>query len=101
MPAYLGKLPKTRFTAQVVRTAALAGLNPHISFAPYQGIYEIVLDAKKGPGSAFGVIRVGARSGRILRIVLFADNSDDGVRAAGPRACRTTLDDFVFHTGLR
>ena len=81
--------------------AAEAGLNPHISFRPYRGIYEIVLDAKKGPGSAFGVIHVGARSGQILRIALFAGNGDDGVRAVGPTACRKTLDDFLFHAGLR
>ena len=67
MPAYLGKLPKTRFTVQVVRVAAQAGLNPHISFRPYRGIYEIVLDfpirrvAEDVPGFTVPAVAPGRR----------------------------------------
>ncbi|MXM66101.1 hypothetical protein GR925_22280 [Streptomyces sp. HUCO-GS316] len=73
-------------TEQIVKHAARAGLNPHVSFPPYLGVYEILLDAKQGPDSPFGLIRVGARSGKVLSASLYPRNFATPCRARGALA---------------
>lgn len=87
----LYKGPRTRVTQQIVKLAARTGLNPHVSFPPYRGVYEILLDAKRGPESPFGVIHVGARSGRVLSASLYARNSATPCRARGAVAVRRLI----------
>ncbi|MGH3779810.1 MAG: hypothetical protein ACRDRO_04040 [Pseudonocardiaceae bacterium] len=54
-----------------IATAAVeAGLNPHTSLHPYRGSLEMHLDAHQGPDSTFGVVTIGASTGRVLRAVL-------------------------------
>ncbi len=55
----------TRVTAQVVALAARLGLDPQVRDA-YRGAVEVHINGH-GADSPFGMITVGARSGRILR----------------------------------
>lgn len=75
-----------RITAAAVR----AGLNPHCT-RPYRGTIELNLDAGQGPDSPFGVVVIGAHSGRVLRASLRHGNQGPAHRFVTGRVCDDML----------
>lgn len=59
----------TTATQQLLRLAEEAGLHPTVG-APYSGSIEVSLDEQAGPDSTFGVVYVGASTGKVLRAAL-------------------------------
>jgi hypothetical protein len=88
-----GTLPEgvtpTSVTVQILKLATEAGLNPTVR-KPYRGVIEVHLN---GPtcDSAFGVIRIGTRSGRVLRAILRHGNDGDAQQYGGAVAVRAAL----------
>jgi hypothetical protein len=78
--------PAASTTVQrVINRAARAGLNPTITDAS-RGVVAVHLDAP-GADAGFGVIRYGARSGRILTATIYNGNNDPRI-SAGRYAAR-------------
>lgn len=83
----------TTATNQIVALAEKAKLHPTWQPA-YRGVTTITLNGE-GAGGVFGVIQVGARSGRILRGELIYGTDGPRRRYVGAVAVRTALKALV------
>jgi len=86
----------TSAARSLIQRAERAGLRPEVRPA-YRGSVDVVLSGV-GPDSGFGRIRIGARSGRVIALVLRWDNDDQRTTAAvthtGFVAAATALDTY-------
>lgn len=82
----------TNTTEQIIRQAAIAGLNPSTVVEPVRGAREITFD-QGGKDGAFGLIRVGVRTGRITSATITHGNSNlhRPVRCVGAVETRRAL----------
>lgn len=79
----------TTVTDQIVKLAEQAGLRPHWG-ETYRGVRELLLNGE-GVRSPFGTVRVGARSGRVLRAQIVYGNGGPVRNYAGARQVRAAL----------
>lgn len=88
---------QTTATAQLLQIAADMGLNPQADDAPYRGTVRVVLSAS-GQDAGFGVLFVGAKSGKIISANI-RHGADDPrpshlTRRTGYRAARNALIEY-------
>lgn len=96
--------PPAPFTAaaqRLVNRAEQLGLRPEVRPA-YRGIVQVALNGC-GPESGFGALYIGARSGKVSRLVLRWDNDDArhtlDVRHRGYLAARAALEAYASVKG--
>jgi hypothetical protein len=82
---------RTVAVQRIMDAAERAGLNPTFDERPYRGSVELHLDAKQGPDSPFGVVRIGVRTGRVLYAALVQGNEGVRQRFEGGRVCDDML----------
>jgi hypothetical protein len=83
----------TTVTEQIMKLAEQAGLRP-IWRGRYGGIREILLNAP-GEAGVFGVIEVGARSGKVLRATLHYGNGGRTQKLTGAVEVRAVLKELA------
>lgn len=79
----------TAVTTQIIELATRKGLRPQVR-EPYRNIVEVTLDAG-GEFGTFGLIEVGARTGRVLRSRIRLGNNGIRRSAEGAVAVRRML----------
>lgn len=71
--------PVTVTVARIAAVLAAAGLAPRTSAKSYRGSLELYFTGPR-PESAFGVVHIGARSGRVLRAFVQLGNDGEKLR---------------------
>jgi hypothetical protein len=101
--ALLGGLQATQVTRQIVNLAAAAGLNPHLDPAgTRRGRYRVIVDSGGRHDCLFGVIDVGAGTGRILRAYLIHGSTGVERRYDTVAGIRTVIKSWAaLHAGRR
>uniref|UniRef100_UPI003F497DB8 hypothetical protein n=1 Tax=Pseudonocardia sp. CA-138482 TaxID=3240023 RepID=UPI003F497DB8 len=89
--------PVTATVARIARLAMDAGLNPYTRLGVHRGGLEMLLDARDGEDSAFGVVVIGARTGRVLRGFIQYGNEGRKVSFSDGRALVRELRSTVTH----
>ncbi len=88
----------TSATRNVIALLGKAGLNPHFGpdgSKPFKGAVQLMFD-EGGVNGLYGVLYVGARSGKILRASLYSGNGDrHGQRHVGYLSVRRAFSSFL------
>lgn len=69
-------------TERITRDAIAAGLRPHTGVQVVRGARELIVNGE-GRDATFGVVRIGARTGRVLCAYLTHGNSAREFRVDG------------------
>jgi hypothetical protein len=89
----LSQVTTTPATVRIIALMSQAGLDPHFGSAvptPHKGSIEIIFD-EGGENGVFGVMSIGATSGRILRTVIHHGNHADPQELDGYRGIHRAL----------